>query len=32
MDDFPLWLKLIVWLSLGSVVVYTAANILISAF
>jgi len=32
MHDFPIWLKLIIWLSLGSVVVYTAANILISAF
>jgi hypothetical protein len=32
MDDFPLWLKLIVWLSLGSVVIYTVANILFSAF
>lgn len=32
MDDFPLWLKLVVWLSLGSVVVYTVANILINAF
>jgi hypothetical protein len=32
MHDFPLWLKLIIWLSVGSVVVYTAANILINAF
>jgi hypothetical protein len=32
MHDFPIWLKLIIWLSIGSVVVYTAANILISAF
>lgn len=32
MDDFPLWLKLIVWLSLGSVVVYTSQIISLTHF
>ena len=32
MHEFPIWLKLIIWMSIGSVVVYTSANILISAF
>jgi hypothetical protein len=32
MADFPLWLKLLVWLMLGAVVVYTAVNILINVF
>jgi len=30
MDDFPLWLKSIVWLMVGSVVVYTAVQIVLS--
>jgi hypothetical protein len=32
MDDLPLWFKLIIWLTLGAVVVYVVANILRSAF
>jgi hypothetical protein len=31
MDDFPLWLKSIVWLMVGSVVVYTAVQVILSA-
>ena len=30
MDEFPLWLKSIIWLMLGSVVVYTVVQILFS--
>jgi hypothetical protein len=30
MDDFPLWLKFIVWLMISSVVVYTAVQVVLS--
>jgi hypothetical protein len=30
MDDFPLWLKSIIWLMLGSVVIYTLIQIVFS--
>jgi hypothetical protein len=29
MDDFPIWLKGIVWLVLGSTVIYVAAQLLL---
>jgi hypothetical protein len=32
MEDFPLWLKLIVWLIVGSTVLYAVVAMLRSAF
>lgn len=32
MEDFPLWLKLIVWLIVGSTVIYTVGAMLYSGF
>lgn len=31
MDDFPIWLKGVVWLVVGSTVIYVAAQVLLSA-